>query len=220
MTTNKQRRAAIYLRTSTDRQFTDNQRPSVVRLAEARGFEVVHVYEEQASSVKHRPQWEALKAAAHRAEFGAIVIHAIDRLGRSMIGNVQEILELDRLGVEVVSVREPWLDTGGPVRTLLIAILSWVAEEERRQIASRSKLGVERARREGKRIGRPPVEIDMGVAMGLKAEGLSVTTIAATMKVPRSTLYKALQGVQEVPPTSTPRSVPIDREIGAVFDAE
>jgi DNA invertase Pin-like site-specific DNA recombinase len=99
------------------------------------------VFEEQLSATKVRPQWEALKAAAHRGEFEAIVIYAIDRLGRSMIGNVQEILQLDRLGVEVVSVREPWLDMGGPVRTLLIAILSWVAEEERRQIASRSKLG-------------------------------------------------------------------------------
>lgn len=85
------KKAAIYLRTSTDRQFTDNQRPSVIRLAEARGFEVAHIFEEQMSATKTRPQWEALKAAAHRGEFGAVIIYAIDRLGRSMIGNVQEI---------------------------------------------------------------------------------------------------------------------------------
>lgn len=203
-------KAALYLRTSTDRQHTDNQRPAVLRLAEARGFEVVRVFEEQMSAVKQRPQWEALKAAAHRGEFTAIVVYAIDRLGRSMIGNVQEILGLDRLGVETVSVREPWLDTGGPVRTLLIAILSWVAEEERRQIASRSKLGVERARAEGKRIGRPPVPVDVELALRLKAEGLSVRVIARQLGVPKSTVHKALVAVQEVPQRNASPTPPID----------
>lgn len=186
------KKAAIYLRTSTDRQFTDNQRPAVLKLAEARGYEVVQVFEEQVSAVKHRPAWAALREGAHRGDYKAVIIYALDRLGRSMIGNVQEVLALDRLGVEVVSVREPWLDMGGPVRTLLIAILSWVAEEERRQIASRSKPGVERARREGKRIGRPPALIDLELATSLKSNGLSVREIAKQLNLPKSTVHKAL----------------------------
>jgi DNA invertase Pin-like site-specific DNA recombinase len=194
------KKCAIYLRTSSDRQFTDNQRPSVLRLAEARSFEVVEVFEEQVSATKHRPEWERLRAAAHRGELQAICIQALDRLGRNMIGNVQEVLALDRLGVEVVSVREPWLDMGGPVRTLLIAILSWVAEEERRQIASRSKLGVERARREGKRIGRPPVVVDDVHARRLREAGLSIREIARQLGVAKSTVHKALMVVREVPP--------------------
>lgn len=208
------KKAAIYLRTSTDRQFTDNQRPSVIRLAEARGFEVVHIFEEQMSATKIRPQWEALKAAAHRGEFGAVIIYAIDRLGRSMIGNVQEILQLDRLGVEVASVREPWLDMGGPVRTLLIAILSWVAEEERRQIASRSKLGVERARREGRRIGRPRIELDVEHARALKQEGLSIREIAKKLGVAKTTVHKALLGVPEVPPRTAVPEPSISTDLG------
>ncbi len=209
------KKACIYLRTSTDKQFTTNQRPAVLRLAEARGFEVVQVFEEQMSATKVRPQWEALKAAAHRGEFAAVIIYAIDRLGRSMIGNVQEILGLDRLGVEVVSVREPWLDMGGPVRTLLIAILSWVAEEERRQIASRSKLGVERARAAGKRIGRPPVNVDMEVAVKLRGEGLSVREIATKLGLPKSTVHKALLGVHQVPLRSAVPEPSICEGLGA-----
>ncbi|MBL9028184.1 MAG: recombinase family protein [Myxococcales bacterium] len=196
------KKAAIYLRTSTDRQFTANQEPAVRRLAEARGFDVVHVFEEQMSATKVRPQWEALKAAAHRGEYGAVIIYALDRLGRSMVGNVQEVLTLDRLGVEVVSVREPWLDMGGPVRTLLIAILSWVAEEERRQIASRSKLGVARARAAGKLIGRRPIPIETGRLLALKEEGLSVRQIANQLGLTKSTVHKALMAVREVPPDS------------------
>jgi putative DNA-invertase from lambdoid prophage Rac len=136
--TDRAPRAAIYLRTSTDRQHTENQRPAVEQLATARGYDIVEVYEEQVSVTKHRPAWEQLKVGAHRGEFDVVIVAAIDRLGRSMVGNVQEILGLDQLGVQVVSAREPWLDTRGPVRQLLIAIFSWVAEEERRQIAARS----------------------------------------------------------------------------------
>lgn len=208
-TTDRITRAAIYIRVSTDKQHTDNQRPAVLRLAEARGLEVVTIYEEQASSVKHRPQWEALKDAAHRGEFSALVIFAIDRLGRSMVGNVQEILQLDRLGVELVSVREPWLDTGGPVRSLLIAILSWVAEEERRQIASRSKLGVERARAQGKRIGRPPVVVDLDLVGLHRHEGLSLREVARKIGVPKSTLCRALAAVPKVPLRVDVPEVPI-----------
>ena len=198
ITSGTTRRCAVYLRTSTERQHTENQRPAVMKIAEARGFDVVHVFEEQVSAVKHRPGWEALRAAAHRGEFDAVIIYALDRLGRSMVGNVQEVLALDRLGIEVVSVREPWLDMGGPVRTLLVAILSWVAEEERRQIASRSKLGVERARREGKRIGRPAIEVDVARALRLREEGLSIRDVAAKLGVKKTTVHRALRLSEDV----------------------
>ena len=143
------KRAAIYLRVSSDKQTVENQRPEVEQLARARGFEVVHVYEEQASAVKHRPQYEAMLKDARRGTFGAVVCWALDRFGRSMVGNLQDVLELDQIGVEVVSVREPWLDTGGPVRTLLIGIFSWCAEQERNRLVSRTRLGLDRARRQG-----------------------------------------------------------------------
>ncbi|MCA9624478.1 MAG: recombinase family protein [Myxococcales bacterium] len=60
--------------------------------------------------------------AAHRGDIDVVVVWSLDRLGRSMTGNLQAVLDLDRCGVEVLSVRESWLDTGGPVRALLIAI--------------------------------------------------------------------------------------------------
>jgi putative DNA-invertase from lambdoid prophage Rac len=193
-------RCAVYLRCSTERQHTDNQKPAVLQLAEARGFQVVATFEENVSAVAaKRPEWEALKAAAHRGEFNALVIAAIDRLGRSMTGNVQEILALDRMGVHVVSVREPWLDMSGPVRQLLIAIFSWVSEEERRQIASRSRAGVERARREGKHIGRPAAVLAIDEARRLRGQGLSLRQAAKTLGVSTSVLHRALRGVPEVP---------------------
>ena len=45
----------------------------------------------------------------HRGEFETVVVWALDRLGRSMVGNLQAVLDLDRCGVKVISVNEPWL---------------------------------------------------------------------------------------------------------------
>lgn len=88
-----------------------------------------------------------------------------------------------------------------------------MAEEERRQIASRSRLGVERARREGKRIGRPPVGLDVTVALRLRGDGRSVREIAAQLGVTKSTVHRALAGVPEVPPVGEVMEAPISAGI-------
>src|SRR5512138_3772605 len=124
------RRCAVYLRVSTDRQTIANQATEVARLAEARGYEPV-VFEEVESAAKARPVLERLLADARAGRVQAVAVWALDRLHRSMVGAIQTVLELDRLGVQVLSVREGWLDTSGPVRPLLVAIFGWVAEQER-----------------------------------------------------------------------------------------
>jgi DNA invertase Pin-like site-specific DNA recombinase len=85
------------------------------------------------------------------------------------------VLALDRAGVQLVSVREPWLDTGGPVRDLLLAIFSWVAEQERRRLAERTKAGLARVREHGSRSGRP---------VG-RPRRLDTRTVAAVIRLPR-----------------------------------
>ncbi|MCZ7677819.1 MAG: recombinase family protein [Sandaracinaceae bacterium] len=141
------KRVAIYLRVSRGEQALENQRPAVARLVRARKLKLVATYEEKGSAVKARPQFDRMMRDAHAGAFDVLAVWSLDRLGRSMVGNVQAVLELDRRGVEVLSVREPWLDTGGPVRELLLAIFGWMAEQERAQISERTKAGLERARR-------------------------------------------------------------------------
>ncbi len=198
------KKCAIYLRVSKSdgSQSVDNQRPEVEQLASARGLGVVHVYEEQASAAKHRPEYERMMRDARRGTFTVLVIWALDRFGRSMIGNMQDVTELDRIGVTVVSVRESWLDTGGPVRALLIAIFSWCAEQERARLIERTKAGLATARRKGKRLGRPRAErrhadqkgarLDLDAARDLLATGASRREVARRLKVPEATLRRAL----------------------------
>lgn len=188
-------RAVLYLRVSTGRQHNDNQRPALEELARARGYELVHVYEEVMSGAKrNRPAWRALKEGAHRRAFDVVLVAAIDRIGRNMVGNIHELLEVESKGVTLVSLREPWLEQKtGPTRDLLVAIFSWVAEEERKIFAERSKAGVERARREGKRLGRPPVGVNVAKAQALLEAGKSERFVARQLGIPRATLQRALR---------------------------
>jgi DNA invertase Pin-like site-specific DNA recombinase len=110
-----------------------------------------------------------------------------------MTSSISTVLELDRLGVPVLSVREPWLDTSGPVRPLLVAIFGWVAEQERTRLIERTKAGLERARRQGKRLGRPPKSpVLLHAASDLVAAGVPVSEAARRKGVARSTLQRFL----------------------------
>lgn len=190
------RTAAVYLRVSKGEQKTQNQRPDIDRIVAARGLRVVEVFEEHASAGKARRVFDGMLDAARRGEFKVLVVWALDRFGRSMPGNLAAVLELDRLGVEVISVRESWLETQGPTRVLLIAVLSWVAEQERARIGDRTRAGLERARRRGSVLGRPRrafMLTELEHARRLKGKGISIRKIARRLRVPHVTLHRALQ---------------------------
>ena len=90
-------------------------------------------------------------------------------------------------------MREGWLDTNGPVRPLLVAIFGWVAEQERTRLIERTKAGLERARREGKRLGRPPASpVLLHAARDLVLAGLPVAEAARRQGLSRSSLRRFL----------------------------
>jgi putative DNA-invertase from lambdoid prophage Rac len=189
--TSPRRRAALYLRVSGDSQTTANQRPELEQLARVRGFELAHVYQETISgAAKVRPAFERMMADARAGRFDALLIWALDRFGRSMVGNLQAVLELDRIGVQVVSVRESWLDTAGPTRSLLVAIFSWVAEQERLRLIERTKAGLRRAQSTGATLGRPRAQVDLDEALALRRRGVSVARAAERLGVSRATLAR------------------------------
>jgi len=201
MTTDK--RCAVYLRVSTDRQTVDNQAAEVCRLAVARGYEPV-VYEEVESAAKARPVLDRMLADARAGRLQAVAVWALDRLHRSMTGAINTVLEFDRLGVQVLSVREGWLDTSGPVRPLLVAIFGWVAEQERARLIERVHAGLERARRQGKVLGRPPTSpVLLRAAAELVGAGTSVSAAARAKGVSRASLYRYLSENPGAPASRT-----------------
>ena len=66
---------------------------------------------------------------------------------------------VDRLaksGCGIISLQEPWVEVSGELRELLIAITGWVARMESKRLSERTRAGLDRAKGEGKRLGRPP----------------------------------------------------------------
>lgn len=187
------KRAVLYLRVSKADQNIANQLPALTQIAQARGLEVVEVIEEHLTgSRKARPGLTKLLGGAHRGEYEVVVVWALDRLGRTMAGVLETITELDRIGCRVISHQESWLQMDGPVRSLLVAIFGWVAEQEKARLVERTHAGLATARRNGKTLGRPRVALDIDEAYRLRKAGHSVAVCAKKLGVGVGTLHRAL----------------------------
>lgn len=193
--------AILYYRVSKrdGSQTTANQIPEVEALAAARGFTVVATYSDNESAVKRRPGIEAMLTALRKGKHGpapVVCLWSLDRLGRG-VAAFDLYRELVRLNVRVASCREPWLDQEGPTRELLAMLMSWISGFERTRLIERTKAGLQRARREGKVLGRPRAhlsEADLRKAIALKSEGWGSKRIVTQLKCPcaASTLDKLL----------------------------
>ena len=151
-------RCALYVRVSTMEQNTDNQLEQLKRFAGLHGLKVVEVYRDVMSGgASNRPEFQRMLRDARARRFDTILVWSLDRFSREGISNTLSYLErLRRYGVSLRSLQESWLDTSDDgVGSLLIAVLSWVAEQERRRISERTKAGLRRAKSSGKRVGRP-----------------------------------------------------------------
>ena len=196
------KRAAIYTRVSTCDQNPLTQSLDLRRLAEQRGFEIVHEYTDRISGSKaKRPALDQMMAAAHRREFDTVLVWAADRLARS-VRHFLEVLDTpNHLGIEFVSFREN-LDTGGPLGRAVIVIVSAVAELEPNLIIERVRAGLRRAKLEGRVLGRKPIEIDRASLLRDRTRGLSLAQLAKAYKISRTSVARALKQSQGVPKTS------------------
>jgi DNA invertase Pin-like site-specific DNA recombinase len=215
------KRAALYLRTSTADQHLENQRPELLRIAKQRDLEVVCVYQEQRGAAKQRPALDSMLIDAHSGRFDCLIIWAIDRIGRSMTGNLNLLLELDRVGVRVISAREPWLDNASTIRPLLIGIFGWIAEQEQLRISERTRAGLARARAKGVRVGRPPKELDVAKLRALREAGRSYREIARLVGAGASTIHRLL-AADEVLQRAVPKPglCRIDSKIPKLLDVD
>ena len=203
------KRAVLYARVSTFEQCPETQLLDLRRLAEQRGFEIVHEYTDRISGTKaKRPGLDELLTAAHRREFDVVMVWAADRLARSVRHFLEVLDTLNHLGIEFVSFREN-LDTGGPLGRAVVVIVSAVAELERNLIIERVRAGLRRARLEGRQLGRRPIEIDRASMLRDRARGLSLAQLAKAYKLSRTSVARVLKQSEgavpkiPLPPTST-----------------
>jgi DNA invertase Pin-like site-specific DNA recombinase len=151
---------ALYARVSTSDKDQDpeTQLMALREYASARGLEVYAEYVDRApaNDFAHRVQWRDLLDDAGRRRFKTVLVFKLDRAFRSVKHLHDTLAVWDMTGVDFQSVREQF-DTGTAVGRLLLNILGALAEFELEMIRERVKAGMDRARRQGKRIGRPRV---------------------------------------------------------------
>ncbi len=192
------KRAALYMRVSTVDQHPETQLHDLRQLASQRGFQIIEEYTDKISGTKaKRPGLDQLMRDAHRGRFDVVVVWACDRLARSVRHFLEVLDQLHHLNVEFVSFREN-LDTAGPLGRAVVVIISVVAELERNLIIERVRAGIRRARLEGRRIGRAPLEVDRRALLRDRARGMSLTDLAKAYRISRSSVCRVLRQAKPV----------------------
>ena len=192
------KRAAIYMRVSTIDQHPETQLHDLRALASQRGFEIVNEYTDKISGAKaKRPGLDQLLRDARRGKFDVVLVWAFDRIARSVRHFLEVLDELNHLKIEFVSFREN-VDTGGPLGRAIVVIIGAIAELERNLIIERVRAGMRRAKLEGRRIGREPLQVDRHALLRDRARGMSLTQLAKAYRISRTSVCRVLREAKPV----------------------
>jgi DNA invertase Pin-like site-specific DNA recombinase len=144
-----------------------------------------------------RPELDRLLADAHRRRFDSVVVWKFDRFARSVSHLLRALETFQALGIEFVSLSEQ-MDTSTPTGKMVFTVLGAVAELERSLIAERVRAGLRNARAKGKRLGRPPRELDGKRIAALRAQGVGWRAIAKQLGVGVGTLYRSAPACSKI----------------------
>ena len=190
-------RAALYLRVSTSNQTTENQRIDLERVAALRGWNIVETFRDEGISGSKgrndRPAFDQMLKDAVRGKFDLIAVWSIDRLGRSLQHLIETVNELQAVGVDLY-MHQQAIDTTTPAGKLTFSIFGAFAEFERSLIRERVKAGLERAKKNGIKLGRPTNLNDTvrSAIVALRAKDVSIRQIASQLKIGTGTIYSVL----------------------------
>jgi DNA invertase Pin-like site-specific DNA recombinase len=141
----KAKRAALYVRVSTDKQSVENQIRDLRLVAERRGWQVVEIYRDESISGARRrdqrPGLDAMLKDASRRKFDVVMAWALDRLGRSLIDLLGTIEHLEAAGADLYLDQQS-IDTTTPMGKLLFQVTGAFAEFERSMIRQRIHAGL------------------------------------------------------------------------------
>ena len=186
------KRAATYTRISTGDQHAEAQLYDLRELAKQRRFEIIHEYTDVISGAKSkRPGLDQLLADARRHRFDVVLVAAFDRVARNVRHFLEVLDELNHLNIEFVSLREN-IDTGGPLGRAMVVIVGAIAELEKSLIVERVRAGMRRAKLEGRRIGRSPLDIDRDQVVRDRSL-MSLTRVAKKHRISRASVVRLVK---------------------------
>lgn len=195
--------AHAYLRVSSKAQNHATQSAAIERAATTRGDTIAVTYSEKRSGKSMaRPELDRVRADARAGRIRRLYVFKYDRLCRSGVRDLLNILEeLRACGVEVIAVADV-VDLNGPAAEMILAALAFAARLEREAINDRISAARERVEGEGGKWGRPKRLDAAAVALvhQLRAEGRTLRQVAIALKIPLATVARAAREL--VPETS------------------
>jgi len=169
-------RVAIYCRVSTQDQDNKNQLAQLRKYCAGHGHTIIQEYSDTCSGGKaDRQQFKRMFEHASQKKFDLLLFWSLDRLSREgVLATLQYLQTLTQYGISYKSFTEQYLDSLGPFREAVLAILAAIARQEKIRISERTKAGLEKARKQGRVGGRRkalcPANVDKAAALRAKGE--------------------------------------------------
>jgi DNA invertase Pin-like site-specific DNA recombinase len=199
------KRVALYIRVSTSKQDTENQRRELEAVADRSGWKIVKVYEDAgisgAKGRDQRPGLDAMMKAVNAKEFDMVATWSVDRLGRSLTDLLGILQGLHDKGVGLF-LHQQGLDTSTTAGKAMFQTLGVFAEFERRIIRERVNAGLARAKANGTKLGRRRVKpsVEMRI-LELRANGDGILKIGRKLGVGTSVVQRVFK--QQPQPSSS-----------------
>ena len=189
-------RVAIYARVSTDNKGQDPENQLAQLRAWCARLEIIGEYVDYETGRKganKRKQFAALFEDASRRKFDCVLFWALDRFSREgMVPTIMHLQRLSSYGVSFHSYTEAHLATDNElVRNVLLAVLASLAKVEAAKVSERTKAGMQRARAQGKAIGRPTISPRLQAEIAARAAtGATAYRIAKDLGIDRKSVQK------------------------------
>jgi DNA invertase Pin-like site-specific DNA recombinase len=191
-------KVALYGRISKDnsKQNTENQLHELRGFCRRSGWTVAHEYVDRMSGkTADRPQFEKLFSDASKRKFDLFLFWALDRFTREgTLATLKHLEILSGYGVDWRSYQEDYLNSCGPFKDVVVSLMATLAKQERTRISERTISGLNRARRQGKTLGRPQIVTDRQKVRDLRWSGMSLSAIARKLRLSKTTVARIANG--------------------------
>jgi DNA invertase Pin-like site-specific DNA recombinase len=192
------KQVAIYARVSTGEQTPDNQlrelRAVAARMDWHIGAEYIDHGISSAKGRDRRPGYDRLCDAIVRREIDLVMAWSVDRLGRSLQQLVALLSDLQARGVDLY-LHQQGIDTTTSAGKAMFQMCGVFAELERAMIRERVRAGLQRARAQGKTLGRPRTpEVVEARIRAARRQGKGIKKIASELGIGVSTVQRVVHG--------------------------
>ena len=180
------KKAVLYLRVSKNEQTIENQRIELERVAAAKGWKVIAIFKDEGISGAFgrevRVQYDSMFKQGVQAKFDVVLAWDVSRLSRSLVDLVTTLDELHVCGIDLY-LHQQAIDTTTPAGKAMFQMCGVFAEFERGILSERVKAGLNRAREEGKTLGRPLKVANIKKILEDRFSGKTIRQIAENQKL-------------------------------------